>query len=138
MSHTAHSPPPWNWDHHPPEIRAARWQGLLGWVSWLEREFATWVELPHCWPAHHPLVDELKCLWYWHDWLWHSPDSTDPVAVLRWHEYLRRAAAHWRKFSCRCTEDLPVAEPDRPASHHRDPSPRYIDTHDPPGDDTGM
>lgn len=90
-------PPPWVWDNLPPEVHQRRWQNLVAWVQWLEEAYAPWVILPPCWPAHEGLLAELILFWCWHDWLMH--EETDPVAGLRWHAELRRAADAWRQLS---------------------------------------
>lgn len=89
--------PPWVWDGLPRDTYRERWTGLVAWVDWLEEAYAPWVVLPNCWPAHEGLRAELVLFWYWHGWL--ISEATDPVAGIRWHGDLRRAAEAWRELS---------------------------------------
>lgn len=100
--------PPWVWDDLPEAEYRDRWSRLVGWVQWLEEAYEPWLVLPACWPAHEGLRTELILLWYWHGWL--TTEESDPVAGLRWHAELRRAADVWRQLS---------------TCDHRDPGPEH-------------
>ena len=108
--------PPWVWSGLPQSALRQRWDDLVVWVEWLEEAYAPWVMLPACWPAHEGLRNELVLFWYWHDWLVH--EESDPVAALRWHTDLRRAADAWRELAT-CDHRSPGVEYERIRSAHR-------------------
>lgn len=102
--------PPWAWDDLPEQAYRERWHSLVSWVQWLEEAYAPWVVLPPCWPAHEGLRTELALFWYWHGWL--MSEATDPVAGVRWHADLRRAADAWRDLAT-CDHHPPGPEHER-------------------------
>lgn len=108
--------PPWVWSQLSGNELRQRWQELVAWVEWIEEAYAPWVTLPACWPAHEGLRNELVLLWYWYDWLVH--EESDPVAALRWHTELRRAATAWRELAT-CDHRSPGTEYERIRAAHR-------------------
>ncbi|MGH8876508.1 MAG: hypothetical protein ACRD0P_04070 [Stackebrandtia sp.] len=81
----------------PPQQRARQWDGLVEWVAWLydRYELAVAHRLPHCWPRHPGLIEELWALKQWRDDIYtNNPAGTGEPAGLGqaaryWHTELR-------------------------------------------------
>ncbi|MFG2042236.1 hypothetical protein [Dactylosporangium sp. NPDC048998] len=88
----------------------ALWLWLIDWVSWLNRRFSLAADLPSCWPAHPPMVEELTALAA----AWHAAyDSrAHPEAPLRWLEAFARTRQRlrgWDVNRCRNGTHTPPA-----------------------------
>jgi len=101
------------------EQRETAWRELLEWVVWLHDRYELGIEerLPHCWPLHPGLIEELRALKVWRQEIY---TSTKPIgqAARYWHAELRQtihAAQSFYAAGCR-------------AGHRSDTNPVVDDT----------
>ncbi|MGI5238639.1 hypothetical protein [Dactylosporangium sp. CA-139066] len=88
----------------------ALWLWLIDWVGWLNRRFGLTADLPACWPAHPPMVEELTALAA----AWHAAydPRAHPESPLRWLENFARTRQRlrgWDVNRCRNGTHIPPA-----------------------------
>ncbi|GGJ75243.1 hypothetical protein GCM10010123_01540 [Pilimelia anulata] len=78
------------WHAMTPTERRTAWVELVDWVTWLHDryELATEHRLPHCWPQHPGLIEELWALKAWRHEIYTSTAPSGQAARY-WHSELR-------------------------------------------------
>ena len=72
------------------------WVWLIDWVAWLVGRYQLVGELPHCWPQHPALVEELTALAA--GWYAAYDEYADAAAPLVWHERFARSRSRLREW----------------------------------------
>jgi hypothetical protein len=101
------------WHAITPTDRKAAWIELVEWVIWLHDryELATEHRLPHCWPRHPGLIEELAALKAWRTEIY-TADQPSGQAARYWHAELRHvihAATTSYASGCRAGHRTPTA-----------------------------
>ncbi|MEV6527124.1 hypothetical protein AB0M43_34860 [Longispora sp. NPDC051575] len=76
--------------------QAAEWKALVAWVVWIHDlyELDREERLPLCWVEHPGLVEELRALKAWRDFVYDQPGSSSAAHSARsWHGELRQTIA---------------------------------------------
>ncbi|GAA4259806.1 hypothetical protein GCM10022255_085930 [Dactylosporangium darangshiense] len=104
------APTPLRWAELDRPGATALWLWLIDWVGWASRRFGLAADLPPCWPAHPPMVEELTALAA----AWHAAydPRAHPESPLRWLENFARARQRlrgWDVERCRNGTHVPPA-----------------------------
>ena len=89
-------PWPLRWAELDPDAADTAWAWLIEWVVWFVGRYQLVDELPHCWPRHGPLIEELTALAA--GWYAANDDNADAVGPLVWHERLARCRTRIREW----------------------------------------
>ena len=79
------------WHGMTPGEQLTAWAGLRAWVTWLHDRYQLSVDdrLPHCWPEHPGLVEELYALKAWREEIYTAAQPSGQAARY-WHSELRQ------------------------------------------------
>jgi hypothetical protein len=100
------------WHTLTPTERQAAWCELVDWVIWLHDRYELAVDhrLPHCWPQHPGLIEELTALKAWRDEIY-TGEQPAGQAARYWHAELRHvvhAATTSYAAGCRAGHKSPA------------------------------
>jgi hypothetical protein len=100
------------WHAMTPTDRKAAWVELVEWVIWLHDRYELAAEhrLPHCWPRHPGLIEELAALKAWRTEIY-TADEPAGQAARYWHAELRHvihAATTGYAAGCRAGHKTPA------------------------------
>ena len=89
-------PWPLRWSELDRDTAAQAWAWLIDWVDWVVDRYQLAEEIPACWHAHPPLIEELTGLAA----AWHVAydDSASADGPLLWHERFARARTRLRDW----------------------------------------
>jgi hypothetical protein len=100
------------WHAMTPTDRKAAWVELVEWVIWLHDRYELAAEhrLPHCWPQHPGLIEELAALKAWRTEIY-GAEQPSGQAARYWHAELRHvihAATTSYAAGCRAGHRTPT------------------------------
>jgi hypothetical protein len=115
LGETDHAPalPEWHQMTEPDYVLA--WAQLREWTAWLASRYRLALEdrLPHCWPQHPELIEELWALRAWRAEAY-GPEGAGQSAVY-WHQALVTFLTHvsvWWAGGCRAGHQNPNTDID--------------------------